>query len=108
MKTLKHLVSLILICTSCQLMYSCKNEAKTESTQENRSTEKNKAVIIEDDNDLERSVDKIVMAYKDVKAEVKDGVVTLKGKVSKAQLDELIRDIQELRPKRVENNLEIE
>lgn len=84
---------------------SCKNKSKTESTQQNQSGD---VPVIAADDELRASVDVVIKNYEDVKADVKDGIVTLRGKIKQSELQDLIMKVQELRPKKVENKLEIE
>lgn len=56
---------------------------------------------------LSTSVGEIVKTYSGVSAAVKDGVVTLTGDIKREQLPNLIKSIQELKPKKVENKLTI-
>lgn len=64
-------------------------------------------VEINSDSVLSNSVNEVVKTYSGVSATVKDGVVTLTGDIKKAQLPNLIKSVQELKPKKVENKLTI-
>ncbi|MBS7254887.1 BON domain-containing protein [Flavobacterium branchiicola] len=64
-------------------------------------------VEINADSVLNTSVGEVVKTYSGVTASVKDGVVTLTGDIKKSQLPNLIKSIQELKPKKVENKLTI-
>jgi osmotically-inducible protein OsmY len=64
-------------------------------------------VVITADAPLQEAVNNVVKEYKDVKAEVKDGVVTLRGEVSRDRLQGLMASLQGLKPKKVENQLVI-
>jgi hyperosmotically inducible periplasmic protein len=64
-------------------------------------------VEINPDAVLNTSVNEVVKTYSGVSATVKDGVVTLTGDIKKAQLPNLIKSVQELKPKKVENKLTI-
>lgn len=64
-------------------------------------------VEINADSVLNTSVSEVVKTYSSVTASVKDGVVTLTGDIKKSQLPNLIKSIQELKPKKVENKLTI-
>jgi hyperosmotically inducible periplasmic protein len=64
-------------------------------------------VDITADAPLQQAVDNVVKDYKDVKAEVKDGVVTLRGEIKRDNLQKLIASLNELKPKKVENQLVI-
>ena len=64
-----------------------------------------KSVEINSDNVLNTSVTEVVKTYSGVSATVKDGVVTLTGNIKREQLPNLIKSVQELKPKKVENKL---
>ncbi|KFF08544.1 BON domain-containing protein [Flavobacterium hydatis] len=64
-------------------------------------------VVINADSVLNTSVSEVVKTYSGVTATVLDGVVTLKGDIKRDQLPALIKSIQELKPKKVENKLTI-
>ncbi|WP_433812644.1 BON domain-containing protein [Flavobacterium johnsoniae] len=64
-------------------------------------------VTINPDTVLTTSVNGIVKTYSGVSAAVKDGVVTLTGDIKRSQLPALIKSVQELKPKKVENKLTI-
>lgn len=64
-------------------------------------------VEINPDAVLNTSVNEVVKTYNGVTAAVKDGVVTLTGTIKKDQLPNLIKSVQELKPKKVENKLTI-
>jgi hyperosmotically inducible protein len=64
-------------------------------------------VVINTDSVLNTSVGEVVKSYSGVSATVKDGVVTLTGNIKRDQLPNLIKSVQELKPKKVENKLTI-
>lgn len=64
-------------------------------------------VEINPDSVLTTSVNEVVKTYSGVTAAVKDGVVTLTGDIKRDQLQNLIKSVQELKPKKVENKLTI-
>ena len=64
-------------------------------------------VEIAADETLRNSVNDVVKNYKGVEADVKDGVVTLRGEVKRDNLQKLMSSVQELKPKKVENQLVI-
>lgn len=64
-------------------------------------------VEINSDAVLTTSVNEVVKTYSGVTAAVKDGVVTLTGEIKRSQLQSLIKSVQELKPKKVENKLTI-
>jgi osmotically-inducible protein OsmY len=64
-------------------------------------------VVINADSVLNTSVSEVVKTYSGVTATVLDGVVTLKGDIKRDQLPALIKSVQELKPKKVENKLTI-
>lgn len=59
------------------------------------------------DAPLQEAVNNVVREYKDVKAEVKDGVVTLRGEINRDNLQKLMMSLNGLKPKKVENELVI-
>jgi hyperosmotically inducible periplasmic protein len=64
-------------------------------------------VEINSDETLKSSVNDIVKNYKGVEADVKDGVVTLRGEIKRANLGKLIISVNELKPRKVENQLSV-
>ncbi|MEO8532819.1 MAG: BON domain-containing protein [Flavobacterium sp.] len=64
-------------------------------------------VEINADSVLTTSVNEVVKTYNGVSATVVDGVVTLTGDIKREQLPNLIKSVQELKPKKVENKLTI-
>src|SRR5215210_5446925 len=64
-------------------------------------------VEISGDEQLTTSVNDAIKDYKDVKAEVKDGVVTLKGQIKRDDLQKLMMSLNSLHPKKIENKLVI-
>ena len=85
-------------------LFPAKNK-KAETTLEDKSTNSN--VEISSDETLRTNVNNLVKSYDGVSAEVKDGVVTLRGNVKQEDLQPLIMKVQELKPKKVENQLVI-
>lgn len=83
---------------------SCKSKKKETTPQERVEPP---PVEITPDASLQQSVSSVLAAYPGVTAEVKDGVVTLRGNVTQAELQDLIRKVQELKPRKVENQLVI-
>ena len=83
---------------------SCKNKKETTNTEQNKDAND---VVISSDAQLRTSVNDVADDYPDVKATINDGVVNLTGSISQADLQNLIMRIQELKPKKVENNLVI-
>ena len=64
-------------------------------------------VEITADETLKNSVNDVVKNYTGVEAEVKDGVVTLRGEIQRSKLQDLIVSLNELKPRKVENQLVI-
>jgi hyperosmotically inducible protein len=64
-------------------------------------------VEITADEALKNSVNDVVKNYKGVEADVKDGVVTLRGEIKRSNLQDLIISLNELKPRKVENQLVI-
>ncbi|MDW8851012.1 BON domain-containing protein [Flavobacterium sp. MMLR14_040] len=63
------------------------------------------AVIISPDTELDKSLHKVIESYDGVSATVVGGVVTLTGEIKRSQLPNLIKSVQELKPKKVDNKL---
>lgn len=64
-------------------------------------------VEINPDQVLTEAVNTAIKAYSGVKAEVKDGVVTLTGNIKKTEMRTLITALNELKPKKIDNQLTI-
>jgi hyperosmotically inducible protein len=64
-------------------------------------------VVINADSVLNTSINEVVKTYSGVSATVSNGVVTLTGNIKRDQLPALIKSVQELKPKKVENKLTI-
>jgi len=64
-------------------------------------------VVIAVDDALTTSVKSAIAAFPTVKADVKDGIITLTGDISKAVLPTLIKVMNALHPKKIENKLTI-
>lgn len=105
MKKSNWLLILLIAAFSATVSSSCKNKKAETSTQQDTST--NTAVEINPDATLRTSVDNVLKAYDGVNADVKDGVVTLRGNIKQDDLQSLLMKVTELRPKRVENQLTI-
>jgi len=96
---------LLIAAFSTTVSTSCKNKKADTTTQQDKTT--NTAVEINPDATLRTSVDNVLKAYDGVSADVKDGVVTLRGNIKQNDLQTLIMKVQELKPKKVENQLTI-
>lgn len=64
-------------------------------------------VEITPNDSLTTAVNSLVSSYKTVNATVNDGVVTLTGTIKRSQLTTLMQSVNELKPKKVVNQLEI-
>lgn len=64
-------------------------------------------VVISPDEALQNAANDVVKAYNGVKADVKDGVVTLTGEIRKAELTVLMPLLHALQPKKIENKLTV-
>lgn len=64
-------------------------------------------VVISPDETLKKAVDDVLRSYNTVKAEVKDGVVTLNGEIKRAELTTLMPLLHALKPKKIENKLTV-
>jgi hyperosmotically inducible periplasmic protein len=64
-------------------------------------------ITINPDDSLRTAVNEAIKDYKNVKAEVRDGVVTLTGEIKRSQLSELMQDVTAAKPKKIENKMQI-
>ncbi|MBO9563049.1 MAG: BON domain-containing protein [Niastella sp.] len=64
-------------------------------------------VTISPDETLQHAVNEVIKAYNGVKADVKEGVVTLNGEIKKAELTVLMPALHALKPKKIENKLTV-
>jgi hypothetical protein len=71
------------------------------------ANQSNAPVEIASDDNLKTSVRTIVKEYKGVDADVNNGVITLRGQVKREDLQKLIISLNELRPKKIQNELVI-
>ena len=62
-------------------------------------------VEISSDPILTTAVNEVVQTYSSVKAEVKDGVVTLRGEIERSQLQDLMQKLNNLQVKKIDNQL---
>src|SRR5512138_3988187 len=106
MKKANWVLAFVIAVFSISATVSCKNKKAESTTQENKNNENN-SVEISSDATLRSSVNDVVKAYDGVEAEVKDGVVTLRGNIKQDDLQQLIMKVQELKPKKVDNQLVI-
>jgi len=65
-------------------------------------------VEISADNALQTAVIDALSTYKGITASISDGVVTLTGKIKRADLQPLMMKLNSLKPKKIENKLTIE
>lgn len=106
MKKTKWLLILVIAACSTTVSISCKNK-KSESTTQDKVNDNSKPVEISSDATLRSSVNDVIKEYNGVEADVKDGVVTLRGNIRQDQLQPLIDKVHGLKPKKVENQLVI-
>lgn len=64
-------------------------------------------VEIAADDPLTKSVADATKDFPTVKAEVKDGIITLTGEITKANLIKLMQSVNALKPKKVDNQLTV-
>lgn len=62
-------------------------------------------IVVTPDDELRENAERIISKYKDVQAGVSNGVITLRGEVKKNKLQQLIMDLNALRPRRIDNEL---
>jgi hyperosmotically inducible periplasmic protein len=65
------------------------------------------AVTITQDDPLTTAANSVVSKYEGVQASVENGVITLRGTIKRENLQPLIQELNELQPKKVENQLTI-
>lgn len=64
-------------------------------------------VTVTPDTQLQSSAQEVAARYPGVQASVTEGVITLRGTVKRDQLQNLVQDMNALRPKRIDNQLVI-
>lgn len=64
-------------------------------------------VVIAEDTTLQKNVTDAVKDFPTVKADVKDGVVTLTGEIKKSSLITLMQHLSALKPKKIDNKLTV-
>lgn len=64
-------------------------------------------VVIADDSTLIKNVADAAKDFPTVQTSVKDGVVTLKGEISKSSLVKLMQQLSVLKPKKIDNQLTV-
>lgn len=62
-------------------------------------------VVITPDDPLKASVDQALTNYQGVQADVQDGVITLRGEITRDRLQQLMMDLNALKPKKIDNQL---
>lgn len=65
------------------------------------------AVTVTQDDPLKAGADNVVSKYEGVEAQVADGVITLRGQVKRTELQKLMMQLNELQPKKIDNQLTI-
>jgi hypothetical protein len=105
MKKLNWIIILLIAILPTSFSVSCKS--KKESPKQEDTRNDSAPVIVTPDATLRQSVNNVLAGYPGITADVNDGVVTLKGSIQQVDLSGLIQKIQELRPKKVENQLTI-
>jgi len=64
-------------------------------------------VVISADDPLIKSVNDAIKDFPGVKASVSEGVVTLTGEIQRPSLQRLMKSLQSLKPKKIDNQLTI-
>lgn len=64
-------------------------------------------VVVADDSTLIKNVADATKDFPTVQTSVKDGVVTLKGEISKSSLVKLMQQLSVLKPKKIDNQLTV-
>lgn len=65
------------------------------------------AVQVSGDDQLRTGVNNVLKSYSTVQADVNDGVVTLRGEIKRDDLQSLLISVNELKPRKVDNQLAI-
>jgi hyperosmotically inducible periplasmic protein len=65
------------------------------------------AVTITPDDSLKTAVQSAISEYKGVQASVSDGVVTLTGETSRKNLQDIMQAVTAMKPKKIENKLQL-
>lgn len=94
---------------------SCKTNAEdkakktkgVKSVVNNISVGTSAPVVIEDDATLRNSVANVVRNYAGVTADVNGGVVTLRGRITRDNLQKLMPELHALNPKNIDNQLTV-
>jgi len=64
-------------------------------------------IQITGDDQLRTGVNDVLKSYKTVQADVNDGIITLRGEVKRDELQNLLMSVNELKPKKIDNQLAI-
>lgn len=96
------------------MLSSCKNKKQTDTTDTTPAamdttpvTQTPAPVVIEADDPLATMVTDATKDYPTVKPTVKDGIITLNGEIKRSDLKKLMTALNELHPKKIENQLVI-
>jgi hypothetical protein len=111
MKKLFLKTGLILSLSAMALNFSACNNNKVKETQTEVSNELDSInapdIDITPDSKLENDVEVAIKGFEGVRADVEDGVVILTGQISRDRLPALMKAVNDLKPKKVDNKLEI-
>ena len=105
MKKLNWLMIMMVAILPATFSVSCKSKKKEPAPQEDRRNDP--PVVVSPDATLRQSVDDVLRSYSGLTADVKDGVVTLRGSIRQDELAGLMEKIHGLKPRKVENQLTI-
>ena len=90
---------------------SCKNKDKdketTTTTTTDNTTNNTAPVVVNNDDALRTSTNNIVKQYPGVTADVQNGVVTLRGSITRDKLQNLMMQMNEIQAKRIDNQLSV-
>lgn len=65
-------------------------------------------LVIASDSELRDQAAEEIKKYKGIQTDVNNGVITLRGSIDKDKLQQLIMDLNALKPKRIDNQLVVE
>ena len=66
------------------------------------------SIEITPDSQLKDLTEKAVKEYKHIRADVSNGIITLRGSIEQDDLQKLMMDLNSLRPRRIDNQLVVE
>ena len=62
-------------------------------------------IVVASDKDLKEGVQHVMSDYRNVRADVSNGIITLRGEIRQNKVQQLMMNLNALRPKRIDNEL---